>query len=88
MNTKKDTHDFYTKYLKDKKFDWVQMEERHDASSNTDRRAVEGWMTRFQIADHEKMPVDHPLMVSKLASLPSHAHLQLEWRHAREIEYC
>ena len=68
--------------MKDKKFDWVQMEERHEASNSTEKRAVEGWMTRSQIADHEKMPLDHPLMVSKLGSLRSHAHLELEWRDA------
>ena len=41
-------------------------------------------MTRFQVAHHEKLPVDHPLMVSKLASLPSHAHPQQDWRGAWE----
>ena len=44
-------------------------------------------MTRSQIADHEKMPLDHPLMVSKLGSLRSHAHLELEWKDAGEMEY-
>ena len=39
-------------------------------------------MTRSQIADHEKMPLDHPPTVSKLGSLRSHAHLELEWRDA------
>ena len=41
-----------------------------------------GWMTRFQIAHHDMMPVGHPLMVSKLPSLPSHAHPQQQWRDA------
>ena len=72
--------------MKDKKFDWVQMEERYEASNSTDKSAVEGWTTRSQIADHEKMPLDHPLMVSKLARLPSHAHPQLEWRDAGGME--
>ena len=40
-------------------------------------------MTSFQVAHHEKLPVGHPLMVSKLASLPSHAHPQQERRDAR-----
>ena len=86
LSTRKDKHDFYNKYVKDKKFDWVQKEQRHEASSSTDKRAVEGWMTRFQIADHEKMPVGHSLLVSKLAGLPSHAHSQLEWKGAGEME--
>ena len=63
------------------------MEERHEASNSTDNTAVEGWMTRFQVAHHEKLPVDHPLMLSKLASLPSHAHPQQEWRDAVKMEY-
>ena len=82
LKTRKDNQDFYNKYLKDKKFEWVNMEERHEASSSTDNTAVEGWVTRFQVAHHEKLPLDHPLMLSKLASLPSHAHPQQEWRDA------
>ena len=44
--------------------------------------AVEGWMTRFQVAHHEKLPMEHPLMMSKLASLTSQAHPQQKWRDA------
>ena len=82
LKTRKGTQDFYNKYLKGKKFDWVKMEERRAASNSTDNTAVEGWMTRFQVVHHEKLPVDHLRMVSKLASLPSHAHPQQGWRDA------
>ena len=44
-------------------------------------------MTRFQVAHTEKLPVDHPLMVSKLATLPIHAHPQQDWWDAGEMEY-
>ena len=44
-------------------------------------------MTRFQIADHEKMPVGHVLLESKLAALPSRAHPIQDWGDAREMEY-
>ena len=40
LNTRKDKHDFYNKYVKDKKFDWVQMEERQEASNT---RTKEPW---------------------------------------------
>ena len=42
LNNRKDKPDFNNKYLKDKKFDWVQMEERHEASNIAEKRAVEG----------------------------------------------
>ena len=87
LKSRKDKQGFYNKCLKDKKLDWVRVEERHEASSSTDNTAVEGWMTRFQVARREKLPVDHPLLVSKLASLPSHAHPRQEWRDAGEMEY-
>ena len=44
-------------------------------------------MTRFQSADQEKMPVDHPLLETKLASLPSKAHPIQEWKDAGKMEY-
>ena len=72
--------------MKDKKFEWVNMEETREASNSTENTTAEGWMTRFQVAHHEKLPVDHPLMVSKLARLLSHAHPQLEWRDAWDME--
>ena len=87
LKTRTEKQHLYSKYLKDTKVDWVKMEERREASNSTDNTAVEGWATRFQVAHHEKLPVDHPLMVSKLASLPSHAHPQQEWRDAGEMEY-
>ena len=88
LSAKKDQPDLYNKYGKDNtSSSGCRWRRDHEASSSRDKRAVEGWMTRFQIADQEKLPVDHPLMVSKLASLPSHAHLELEWRDARGIEY-
>jgi hypothetical protein len=36
-------------------------------------------MSKFQVADHEKMAWDHPLMESKLASLASRKHPIQEW---------
>ena len=88
LRATKDQEEFYNKYGKDNKSSTgCRWRREHEASGSRDKRSVEGWMTRFQIADHEKLPVDHPRMVSKLASLPSHAHLELEWRDAGGIEY-
>ena len=88
MRARKDQQDFDNKYGKDNiSSSGCRWRREHEASRCRDKRAVEGWMTRFQIAEHENLPVDHPLMVSKLASLPSHAHVQLEWRDAGGIEY-
>ena len=71
LKTRTEKQDCYNKCLKDKKFHWVNMEEMHEASNSTDNTALEGGMTSFQ---HEKLPVDHFLTVSKLGSVPSHAH--------------
>ena len=48
---------------------------------------LEGRMTRFQIIYHETLPVDHPLMVSLLADLPSRQCNNTSWREAGKMEY-
>jgi len=85
--TRKEKSEFYAKYLKDKKFEWVKVEEEMKMQKSSDNQGFNGWMTRFQIAHHERLPVDSPLMVSKLASLPSRAHSIQEWQDQGEMEY-
>lgn len=87
LTTRKEKTEFYAKYLKDKKFDWVKVDEEMEMSKSSDNKGFNGWMTRFQIAHHEKLPVDSPLLVSKLASLPSRAHPLQEWQDQGEMEY-
>ena len=79
--------DFLTKYLADKKFTWVTVEVSHDNKTVEETGARSGWKSRFQIADEEKLPVDHPLMEALLSSLPAQAHSQKSWAEQGEMEY-
>ena len=87
LTSRKEKTEFYAKYFKDKKFDFAKVEEDMELSKSADNKGFNGWMTRFQIAHHEKLPVDSPLLVSKLASLPSRAHPLQEWQDQGEMEY-
>ena len=61
LSARKDQQDFYNKYGKDNtSSSGCKWRREHEASSSRDKRAVEGWMTRFQIADREKMAVGYP----------------------------
>jgi hypothetical protein len=85
--SRKDKQDFYNKYLKDKKFEWVAIDEVTSVSNSTDSQSFQGWMSKYQVAHHEKLPAESPLLVAKLASLPSRAHPIQEWRDKGEMEY-
>ena len=87
LTTKAEKQDFYNKYLKDKKFERFDIEEKNKAEKIQEEKGQEGWMSKFQVADHEKMAWDHPLMESKLASLPSRKHPIQEWADKGEMEY-
>jgi len=87
LTTKKEKADFYAKFLKDKKFEWVAIEETTELKSSNTNQSFQGWCSKWQVADHMKMPADHPLLIAKLASLPSRAHALEEWRDAGEMEY-
>ena len=54
MTNKKDKHEFYMKYLQDKKFEWVAMEEKKETATSKETSTASGWMSKFQVADYEK----------------------------------
>jgi hypothetical protein len=87
LTSKKEKAEFYAKYLKDKKFEWVAIEEETELKTLSTTGSFQGWVNKWQVADHLKMPLDHPLLQAKLASLPSRAHALQEWRDAGEMEY-
>ena len=87
MTTRAEKQDFYNKYLANKKFDWVGLEHSQEANTTLKTKENEGWLTQYQIADLEKLPIDHPLMKVKLATLPSRAHSLKEWADQDEKEY-
>ena len=86
LKTKTERADFFAKYLQAKTFDFCEINEERSAVSEVTSKEAEGWMSNYQIADIEKLPVDHPLMEKKLASLPSRAHSCNAWADEKELE--
>ena len=87
MTSKKDKADFYARYLKGKKFEFVAVDETTKVKSSSSNESFKGWCNKWQVADYEKIPVGHVLLESKLAAHPSRAHPIQEWRDAGEMEY-
>ena len=65
----------------------MKVQDENSVIRGSEVAKLEGWMTKFHIGDHEQLPVDHPLMVSLLADLPSIQCNNTSWRAAGKIEY-
>ena len=78
---------FWKKYKAYKAFNLVHVQDKTSVIRGKDVAYFEGWMTRFQIGDHQKLPVYYPLMVALLADLPSRTCNNISWREAGEMAY-
>ena len=87
LSTKAEKAEFFAKYLQAKKFDFLEIKEERSAVSEVTSKETEGWMSKYQIADLEKLRVDHPLMEKKLASLPSRAHSCKAWADEKQLKH-
>ena len=87
LSTKDDKRAFCAKYLNDKKFEWLTVTETHTAGEDNSLSSEEGWMTRFQIADLEKLPIDSELLKNRIAELPSREHSSNAYKDGGELEY-
>ena len=87
LTSRTDKAEFFAKYMQTKKFDFLELKEERSSVSEVSSKEAEGWMCKYQIADLEKLPVDHPRMENKLASLPSRAHSCKAWADEKELEY-
>ena len=47
----------------------------------------EGWLSKYQIADIEKLPHDHHLIQNMIAQLPSNQHHSNAWAEDIYLEY-
>ena len=74
-------------WLVDKKFDWIKLKETQAHTESIKENAFEGWYSKFQVADYEKIPHDHPLLQAKLNTLPCRAHPVQEWADLGKKEY-
>ena len=87
LSTKDDKRAFCAKYLNDKKFEWLIVTETHTAGEDNSLSSEEGWMTKFQIADLEKLPIDSELLKNRIAELPSREHSSNAYKDGGELEY-
>ncbi len=78
---------FWKKFKTDKAFTFLKVQDENSVIRCSEVAQLEGWMTRFQIGVHEKLPVDYPLMVSLIADLPSRQCNSTSWREVGEMEY-
>ena len=87
LPTKDAKREFCRKYLNDKKFEWLTVTETHTSGEDNAISHDEGWLSRFQIADLEKLPLESELLKSRLAELPSRGHSSKAYKDAGELAY-
>ena len=87
LSTKDDKRAFCAKYLNDKKFEWLTVTDTHTAGEDNSLSSEDGWMTRFQIADLEKLQIDSELLKNRIAELPSREHSSNAYKDGGELEY-
>ena len=87
LTFRQENQEFLQKYLTNKKFDYVGLEQTSEANTSSTSKETEGWLSKNQIADFEKLPVDHPRLNDKLAGLAARAHSCKAWADKGEMEY-
>ena len=85
--SKEDQLAFFRQWKVDKKFTWLALKETHQVSVTLATDKEEGWLSRYQVASEEKLPVDSELLQELLAELPSRAHRSASWASKGEKEY-
>ena len=54
LTSRQEKQEFLQKYLTNKKFDCVGLEQTLEANSSSTSKETEGWLSKYQIADSEK----------------------------------
>jgi hypothetical protein len=83
-------HKLLQQFAADKSCKWVvQVQESHRSEKTSSCKSTDGWMTEWEIAELNKLPLNHPnyrrLIDAKLAGLPSMEHPVEEWRSDTEL---
>ncbi len=86
-STRGEKQDFCKKYLQDRKWGWLHMDETFTTGQRAAKKVKQGWMTRSQIAHEEKLDPSSPLLGSLLQHLPCQEHPNSSWQEAGEKEY-
>ena len=88
--TKEEKHKILAQFATDKSCKWiVSVKESHKTEQSVTSNALDGWMTEFEIADLNKLPMAHPnyrrLLDALLKDLPSMEHPKEEWRNDTKL---
>lgn len=78
---------FWKQWKVDKKFSWCTISEKNSLEICDQAENIEGWMSKYQVAAMEKVPVDSPLLEDMLKDFPSRAHRCASWAARDEKEY-
>jgi hypothetical protein len=87
LQTSKEKHNFWRSFLSDKKFTWLTVQENYTHTTSTKDVHIEGWLSKYQVADAEKLPLESELLQDLLADLPCRAHRTASWAAKGEKEY-
>jgi hypothetical protein len=87
LQTSKEKHNFWRTFLSDKKFTWLFVQEDYTHTTSTKDGHIEGWLSKYQVADAEKLPLESELLQDLLADLPCRAHRTASWAAKGEKEY-
>ena len=86
LQTTKEKHNFWRSFLSDKKFTWLTVQENYTHTTSTKDVHIEGWLSKYQVADAEKLPLESELLQDLLADLPCRAHRTASWAAKGEKE--
>ncbi len=87
LKTRAEKAEFCKKWLQDKKFNFLQLEHTRTEAQSSSSKNIEGWKTRFQIAQIECLPPDSELLASLLTDMPSREHPNKDWKEKGEMEF-
>ncbi len=87
LTSRQEKAEFVRRYISDKKFGWLRLREERSHGTSSETSSTEGWLSKYQIAAAEKVPVESPLLEALLASLPARAHRHVAWAEQGEKEY-
>jgi hypothetical protein len=80
--------EFQRKYLgRDKRFDFLTATEHHESKESAKYSLEEGWLSRYQISEREKLPIDSELLQDRLPELPCREHESAAYRSRNEKQY-
>ena len=85
--SREEKREFCTKWLGDKKFEWLKVTDSHVTNIGVHHKGKEGWLNKWQVADLEKMPIDSEIFKNRLTEFASRVPISAVLKDAGELEY-